>query len=65
MLSIQTFVPESGLGTINGLLGHFDGNSTNDLTNRDGNVVCVIGAADCTIQKIHTQFGETCELACL
>lgn len=61
ILSIQSFVPESAKGNVNGLLGRFDGDASNDLTTRDGELVCVLGYENCTIETIHTQFGETCK----
>ena len=62
ILSIQSFIPDSAKGTIDGLLGHFDGDASNDLMDRNGNVVCIIGYDNCTVETIHYQFGETCML---
>ena len=43
-------------GQLVGLLGNFDGESSNDLQNIDGHV---IDASEST-QTIHQQFGVTC-----
>lgn len=58
---VESSIPASALGAIDGLVGHYDGDPTNDLTNRAGVVVCEIGADDCTEERIFNEFGETCE----
>lgn len=59
IMSVQNVVPNLAMGQTTGLLGVFDGNKTNDMTDASGNIVCT--PADCTSQKIYTDFGETCE----
>lgn len=66
ILSAQNFVDDSQMGKVNGLVGKFDNDKTNDLTDRDGNLICIVEPTDgstsnCTNQIIHEQFGESCK----
>ncbi|XP_067936855.1 mucin-like protein [Watersipora subatra] len=56
-LNIESLAPDSANGTTRGLLGIFDGDQSNDMTDAYGNIVCV--SDECTAQVIHEQFGET------
>ncbi|XP_067935630.1 mucin-like protein [Watersipora subatra] len=56
-LNIESLVPDSANGTTNGLLGIFDGDQSNDITNANGTIVCAPN--ECTAQVIHEQFGES------
>jgi len=64
VLSVQSFIPESMKGLVDGLVGHYDGDITNDFQDSSGRLVCVTDS-NCTDRIIHEQFGETCMIYCL
>lgn len=66
LLSVQSSIPQSAMGKVDGLVGYYDGNSTNDLMNKAGNIVCVLGNnTNCDDELIYREFGESCKCSIL
>ncbi|KAF6016883.1 hypothetical protein EB796_024802 [Bugula neritina] len=57
ILNCQNLVPELARGKVAGLLGDYDGDIENDITDSSGKLVCT--PANCTSQIIHQLFGES------
>ena len=60
--SLQVFVPEIFEGNVNGLLGNFNGNISDDLWPKFGDEPLSVEDSE---KDIHNKFGITCELYCV
>lgn len=61
LLQLSLTLPESYLGQLVGLLGNFNGDSSDDLLPRDHSVSVPNTSSD---RRIFTDFGQTCEFVC-
>ena len=57
---IKVTLPERERGRTQGLLGNYNGNSSDDLIPRGASEPIPVGSS---LQEIHNQFGITCELS--
>ena len=56
-LRFMVMVPQELRGTVNGLLGNFNGDTTDDLRLPDGTTI----PSDSSMETIHDEFGEACK----
>lgn len=59
-LALETMVDEKYRGEVTGLMGNFDGNSTNDFLLPNGTTL--YGSDVATERGIYNNFGQLCEL---
>ncbi len=57
LLNFIVTMPDRLMGSVEGLLGNFDGNMMNDFVSRHGDLV----PNDASDRMIHENFGITCE----